>query len=66
MEYIAIPVGLALFGYFVWYANRAVRLGLTDQQWQTYCELKRMSDRELSDIGLARGDIYNVAKGVKK
>lgn len=66
MEYVATVIGLTLFGYFVWYANRAVRLGLTDQQWQVYCELKQMSERELTDIGLTRGDIYNVAKGTKE
>lgn len=26
-------------------------------------ELARLSDRELSDIGIGRGDIYNVAAG---
>ncbi len=29
---------------------------------QTVNELSRMSDRELSDLGIARGDIGNVAR----
>ena len=30
---------------------------------ETIKELQRLSDRELNDIGLARGDIYSVAHG---
>lgn len=30
----------------------------------TRCELNRLSDRELDDIGLIRGDIERVARGV--
>lgn len=30
---------------------------------KTIKELQRLSDRELNDIGLARGDIYSVAHG---
>ncbi len=29
----------------------------------TYNQLQRLTDRELADIGIARGDIRNVAKG---
>ena len=29
----------------------------------TMKELSKLTDRELSDIGLARGDIYSVAQG---
>ena len=67
MEYgIVVTLVVILLAYVMWRINHAVRLELDSKQWQTYCELKRMSDRELSDIGLARGDIYNVAKGTKK
>lgn len=31
---------------------------------QTRRELSRLSDRELADIGLARGDIERVARGL--
>lgn len=30
---------------------------------QTIKELSKLSDRELNDIGIARGDIYSVARG---
>lgn len=30
---------------------------------QTAKELSKLSDRELNDIGIARGDIYSVARG---
>ena len=29
----------------------------------TYNQLQRLTDRELADIGIARGDIKNVARG---
>jgi len=30
---------------------------------QTAKQLSKLSDRELNDIGIARGDIWNVARG---
>jgi uncharacterized protein YjiS (DUF1127 family) len=30
---------------------------------QTVKQLSKLTDRELNDIGIARGDIYNVARG---
>ena len=67
MEYgIAMTLVVIVLAYVTWRLNHAVRFELDSKQWQTYCELKRMSDRELSDIGLTRDDIYNVAKGIKK
>ena len=38
-----------------WEAHQAVR--------QTEKELRSLSDRELNDIGIARGDIYSIARG---
>jgi len=29
----------------------------------TFCQLSALSDRELNDMGLTRGDIYSVAHG---
>lgn len=31
---------------------------------RTFKELSQLSDRELSDIGIARCDIYQVSKGI--
>ena len=37
------------------------------QRWKRYGrvvqELSRLSDRELADIGITRGDIHRIAKG---
>ena len=37
------------------------------QHWKRYGrvvqELSRLSDRELADIGITRGDIHSIAKG---
>ena len=33
---------------------------------RTFNELNAMGDRELADIGLSRGSIYDVARGVSK
>lgn len=38
-----------------WELYKAVR--------QTEKELRALSDRELNDIGIARGDIYSIARG---
>ena len=43
------------------------RIAATFQHWadvrETRNELNRLTDRELNDIGLARGDIERVARG---
>ena len=46
---------MKLFGIKLW--SRAQR--------QTYRELSRMTDFELKDIGLTRGDIYNLVEGME-
>lgn len=39
------------------------RLRATREHQRTINELQKLTDRELNDIGIGRGDIYNVAKG---
>jgi uncharacterized protein YjiS (DUF1127 family) len=38
------------------------RLRATLEHQRTIKELEKLTDRELNDIGIGRGDIYNVAK----
>lgn len=39
------------------------RLRAVREHQRTVNELQRLTDKELNDIGIGRGDIYNVAKG---
>ena len=39
------------------------RLRVAREHQRTVNELQRLTDKELNDIGIGRGDIYNVAKG---
>lgn len=39
------------------------RLRAAREHQRTVNELQRLTDKELNDIGIGRGDIYNVAKG---
>ncbi|RMC35072.1 DUF1127 domain-containing protein [Paracoccus alkanivorans] len=45
-------------------ANLASLIGSWNDTRKTRRELNRLSDRELDDIGLTRGDIERIARGL--
>ena len=54
---------VGLPGLANWFKNLNTKLQHRRQVRETINELSRLSDRELNDMGLARGDIYSVAHG---
>ena len=54
---------VGLPGVANWFKNLSKNLKHRREVNQTIKELSRLSDRELNDMGLARGDIYSVAHG---
>jgi len=46
-----------------WFKKTARELEHARAVRSTIKELSKLTDRELNDIGIARGDIYNVATG---
>ena len=53
----------SLTGLANWFKKLAAKYKHHRQAQITIKELSRLSDRELNDMGLARGDIYTVAYG---
>jgi uncharacterized protein YjiS (DUF1127 family) len=54
---------IGLTGVANWFKKLAAKYKHHRQAQITIKELSRLSDRELNDMGLARGDIYTVAHG---
>lgn len=54
---------LNISSLFDWVADVRRSWDYQKQIRQTEKELARLSDRELNDIGIARGDIYAIARG---
>jgi len=54
---------IGLTGLATWFKRLAAKYKHHRQAQITIKELSRLSDRELNDMGLARGDIYSVAHG---
>jgi len=54
---------IGLTGLANWYKKLATQYKRHRLAQITIKELSRLSDRELNDMGLARGDIYSVAYG---
>lgn len=52
---------LGLYGLVSWYKNRQARIRQHKDFAKTVNELSRLSDKELRDIGITRGDIYSIA-----
>lgn len=48
---------------FVKLANLTESINQSRQIRQTYRELNQLTDNELNDIGITRGDIWNIAHG---
>jgi len=46
-----------------WLKNLNAKIQHRSAVNQTIKELSRLSDRELNDMGIARGDIYSIAHG---
>ena len=44
-----------------WFKRRSAKLAQARRARSTIKELSKLSDRELNDIGIARGDIYAIA-----
>jgi uncharacterized protein YjiS (DUF1127 family) len=47
-----------------WLKNIDAKLRKARLAKQTIKELSRLSDRELNDMGIARGEIYSIAHGI--
>ena len=54
---------IGLSGVAAWFKRLNAKIQKRRQINRTMNELSRLSDRELNDMGLARGDIYAVAHG---
>ena len=54
---------IGLTGLATWFKRLAATYKHHRQAQITIKELSRLSDRELNDMGLTRGDIYTVAYG---
>ena len=54
---------IGLTGLANWFKKLAANYKHHKQAQVTIRELSRLSDRELNDMGLARGDIYSIAHG---
>jgi uncharacterized protein YjiS (DUF1127 family) len=54
---------IGLDGIANWFKNLNAQIERNRQIKQTMKELARLNDRELNDIGIARGDIWAVAHG---
>ena len=54
---------IGLSGVAAWFKRLNAKIKQQRQIKRTINELSRLSDRELNDMGLARGDIYAVAHG---
>lgn len=54
---------VGLPGLANWFKNLNTKLQHRRQVRQTINELSRLSDYELNDMGIARGDIYSIAHG---
>ena len=52
-----------LTGLASWFKKVQADLAYRSQVKSTMKQLSALSDRELNDIGISRGDIYNVATG---
>jgi len=52
-----------LTGLASWFKKINAKLQHQSRVKQTIRELSRLSDRELNDMGIGRGDIYNIANG---
>ena len=60
---IATANTFGLTGLASWFKNLQAELARRAKIKSTYRELNRLSDYELRDIGLTRGDIYGIATG---
>ena len=54
---------IGLTGLASWFKKIKAKLAYRAQVRQTIKDLSRLSDYELNDIGIARGDIRNIAYG---
>ena len=54
---------IGLDGIANWFKNLNAQIERNRQINQTMKELAKLNDRELNDIGIARGDIWAVAHG---
>lgn len=54
---------VGLSGLSTWFKKLAAEIEQAHKIKQTIKELSQLTDRELNDIGLARGDIWAVAHG---
>ena len=54
---------IGLPGLANWFKKINAKLAHRAKVNQTIKELSRLSTHELNDIGIARGDIYNIANG---
>jgi uncharacterized protein YjiS (DUF1127 family) len=52
---------LGLDGLIAWYKNRQARIQQDRDFKSTVRELSKLTDKELRDIGITRGDIYSIA-----
>lgn len=54
---------IGLTGLASWFKKIKAKLAYRAQVRQTIKDLSRLTDYELNDIGIARGDIRNIAYG---
>ena len=54
---------IGLTGLASWFTKINAKLAYRAQVRQTIKDLSRLTDYELNDIGIARGDIRNIAYG---
>jgi uncharacterized protein YjiS (DUF1127 family) len=52
---------IAAYRIVVWLENRAVATAKWKTRRETFKTLHKLSDRELNDIGISRGDIRSIA-----
>lgn len=64
MSAIELNRSLATGGFGSFVATLVSRYAAWKEARQTRIELSRLSERELADIGLCRGDIERVARGL--
>jgi uncharacterized protein YjiS (DUF1127 family) len=52
---------IAAYRIVVWLENRAAKAAAWKTRRETFKTLHKLSDRELNDIGISRGDIRSIA-----